>query len=301
MFGGARMHGPWWLTGASHVVILMIAAKLESRAVWPWALLAMAGVSFVAWIGNYRRYRQIHDLPTSKIVSAAQGYVELLGRSEPVKDHPVWSALSKTPCCWYSYQIEEQKNNDKWEIIEKGRSVDHFLLIDDTGECVVSPDGAEVFSRQHKSWREGRYRYNEWLLMPNHVLYALGEFTTMSGHVAGHAEEREQIRQLIADWKADQKNMLERFDLNRDGQIDMKEWELARLQAVREVRKQRAEQAGKKVEGVHLLRKPKDRRLFLLANEMPDKLGRRYWWWSLVHLVAIAGFGIGALVLLGYK
>lgn len=38
-------------------------------------LFAVAAVSFFAWMANYRRYRQIHDLPTSRIASAAQGYV----------------------------------------------------------------------------------------------------------------------------------------------------------------------------------------------------------------------------------
>lgn len=300
MFGGARMHGPWWLTGLAHAIILIIAAWIQSRAVWPWALLAMAGVSLVAWVANYRRYRQIHDLPTSKIASAAQGYVELLGRSEPVREHPVWSKLSTTPCCWYSYQIQEKQGNDKWRLIEKGRSDGRFLLCDDSGECVVSPQGAEVYTRNYKHWREGRYWYHEWLLMPKDVLYALGEFVTTSGHVAGNAEERDAIRQTIAGWKADPQNLLERFDLNQDGTIDMQEWELARLQAAREVRKHRAMRSGKKTEGVHQLRKPGDRRLFLLANEIPERMGRRYWRWCLVHLAVLAASSIGALVLFGY-
>ncbi len=84
MFGKTRMHGPWWLSGAAHFFIIIVAVKTETPAAWPWALLAMCGVSFFAWLGNHRRYRQIHDLPTSKVASAAQGYVELIGRGEPV-------------------------------------------------------------------------------------------------------------------------------------------------------------------------------------------------------------------------
>ena len=41
--------------------------------------------------------------------------------------------------------------------------------------------------------------------------------------------------------------------------------------------------------------------LFLLANEMPDTLGRRYRWWSWVHLIAFFATGIAALLLLGFK
>lgn len=300
-FGQSRMRGPWWLTGAAHFVIVAIAVKLETPAAWPWALLAMCAVSFVAWLGNYRRYRQISDLPTSKVASAAQGYVELIGRGELLDGTPILSRLGQRPCCWYQYQIEEEKSDNKWETIEEGSSVDHFLLVDDSGRCVISPEGAEVFTREHRSWREGSYRYNEWLMLPSTVLYALGEFVTHSGNVSAQADEREEIRLLLEDWKRDQKTLKERFDLDKDGKIDLREWELARLQAAREIRKQRAGQINNQVEGVHLLRQPRDKRLFLLANEMPDTLGRRYLLWSVFHLLVVAATGIGSLVLFGIK
>ena len=91
------------------------------------------------------------------------------------------------------------------------------------------------------------------------------------------------------------------FDLDRDGTISLKEWELARMQAIREVRKRQLEQTGRQTEGVHLLRKPGDNRLFLLSNEMPDALGRRYLWWSWAHLTAFIGLGTWGLIWLGVK
>ncbi len=300
-FGKTRMHGPWWLSGAAHFFIIIIAVKTETPAAWPWALLAMCGVSFFAWLGNYRRYRQIHDLPTSKVASAAQGYVELVGRGELLDGTPVISRLGGRPCCWYHYQIEEEKSDNKWKTIDQGSSVDHFLLVDDSGQCVISPEGAEVVTSEHKSWREGNYRYSEWLVLPSTVLYALGEFVTHSGNASAQSEEREEIRLLIDDWKRDQTTLNERFDLNQDGTIDMKEWELARLQAAREIRKQRAAQMNRQVEGVHLMRRPRDKRLFLLANEMPDTLGRRYLLWSVFHLAVMIGTGVGSLILFGIK
>jgi len=293
--------GPWWLSGTAHVFILVVALQLETPEAWPWALLAMAVVSFFAWLGNYRRYRQIHDLPTSKVASAAQGYVELVGRGDVLDGTPVISRLSQRPCCWYRYQVEEETDDNKWKIIDKGNSIDHFLLVDDTGTCVVSPDGAEIVTQHHKTWSEGRYRHTEWLLLPNNVIYALGEFVTRSGNSPGAADEHLEIGQLITEWKRDQQTLLQRFDLNEDGTIDLKEWEMARLQARREVRKQRAAQLNNHVEGVHLLRKPADGRLFLLASEMPDTLGRRYRWWSWVHLLVFVATGIGSLVQFSFK
>ncbi len=31
-FGKSRMHGPWWLSGAAHFIIIIIAVKLETPA-----------------------------------------------------------------------------------------------------------------------------------------------------------------------------------------------------------------------------------------------------------------------------
>jgi hypothetical protein len=296
-FTSARVHQPGWLSGAFHFIILALAMQADTAAVWPYALGAMSVVSFLAWAANYRRYRQIHDLPTSKVASAAQGYVELVGRADCLPGAPVMSRLSSSPCCWYSYQIEEKGSNDKWQTVDSGRSVEHFLLVDDTGQCVISPEGAEVLTNDHRQWQEGSYRYSEWLLLAKTVLYAIGDFSTTSAAAVAAREERGDVAELLAEWKKNEQQLRARFDLDKDGRIDIKEWELARLQAQREVRKQHAETRSRSIEGVHLLRKPADGRLFLLANEMPDKLGSRYRSWSWAHLVIFAGTGIAALVL----
>jgi hypothetical protein len=111
-------------------------------------------------------------------------------------------------------------------------------------------------------------------------------------------DERADIGSLLAQWKADQRRLHERFDLDRDGRISMKEWELARLQARREVRALHAEVRSRSSDGVHVLRKPGDGRLFLLANELPDRIGARYRVWSMVHLFIFLGAGSAGLVML---
>ena len=293
-----RTHQPGWLSGAIHFVIIVLAFQADSGEVWPYALLAMSAVSFFAWVANYRRYRHIQDLPTSKVASAAQGYVELFGRTELLPGEPIVSKLSRSPCCWYSYQIEEKGSNDKWGIVDSGSSVEHFLLVDDTGQCVISPEGAEVLTHDDKSWEESDRRYTEWLLLPRSVVYAIGEFSTITGAAVTAGEERADVGALLVQWKADKKQLHERFDLDRDGKISMKEWELARLQARREVRAHEADVQSRSVEGVHLLRKPGDGRLFLLANELPDKIGSRYRLWSAVHFVIFLGAGSAGLIML---
>ncbi len=298
---GFRGRGPLLLSGGLHAIILIIALQTEDPRSWPWALLGMSVVSFFAWVGNTRRYRAIHDLPTSSIASAAQGYVELFGVGRLIEGSTVRSPASLTPCCWYHYTVEEQDSDNKWKTVEENTSIDHFLIVDDSGACVVSPDGAEVVSRERKHWSEGGRRYTEWLLLPEGPVYAIGEFTTHSGNVLSAADEKSDVSALITEWKNNPQLLLQRFDADRDGQISLEEWEQARLAAIGEVRQRHHEQFGAQTEGVHLLRKPRDRRLFLLANEMPDKLGRRYRIWAWVHLIAFLGLGAWGLILLGFK
>lgn len=294
MAGPLRRFRTEWLTGGLHLLILWIAAEAESSEAWPFALAAMAVVSFFAWMGNYRRYRQVHDLPTSKVASAAQGYVELFGRSMSIPDSPVIAPLSNMPCCWYSYSIECKTSDNEWKHEDSGESVSHFLLADDTGECVISPDGAEVLYARTSCWTQGDRRLTESLLLPQGHLYAIGEFRTTGGADL-ELDENKEVSHLLADWKQDQATLLERFDLDRSGTLDLREWEQARLEARRDVEKQHAQiRSG---EGVHLMSKPADGRVFLLAGAMPDRIGRRFKLWSWGHLIFFFGAGIASFLL----
>jgi hypothetical protein len=280
-----------WLTGGLHLLIVFVAIQVESARAWPYALAAMCTLSLLAWMANYRRYRQVHDLPTSKVASAAQGYVELFGRSAQIADSPVLSPLTSLPCCWYRYCIERKSSDDKWQHEDSGESVAHFLLVDDTGECVISPDGAEVLYARENTWTQGDRRYTESLLLTGGVLYALGEFRTTSSTVL-ELDKNKEISDLLADWKRDQARLIERFDTNRDGALDLQEWEAARLEARRQVEKEHAQtRAG---EGVHLLLQPSDGRAFILAAELPEKIGRRFAAWSWGHLALFFAAGIAS-------
>lgn len=295
MLRSLRVYRTDWLAGGLHLLIFFVAVQFESAAVWPYALAAMAAVSFFAWMGNFKRYRQIHDVPTSRIASAAQGYAEFFGHSALIPDAPVTAPLSNLPCCWYRYCIEEKSSDNKWSTADEGESVSHFLLVDDTGECVVSPDGAEILYPRKSVWTQGSLRYTEWLLLPRGVLYAIGDFRTMSSNVLELDKNRE-ISHLLADWKADEAHLLERFDSNRDGTLDLQEWEAARIEARREVEKQHA--ATREGVGVHLLCKPADGRVFILAAELPEKLGRRFALWSWLHLAAFFVGGTASYLML---
>ena len=287
MRGRLRIHSANWLTGGAHFVIVAVAAQADSAAVWPYALASMSLVSLAAWIANYRRYRQIADTPTSRVASAAQGYVELLGHAAQLPDAALLTKFRQLPCVWYRYQVEEKGSDDKWSVKDVGESDDPFLLSDATGQCVIDPEHAEIITSHVETWTDGDCRYTEWLLLPQDKIYALGDFSTIG---AGTALDFDgDVGALLTEWKKNQPQLLERFDLNRDGVIELREWQLARRQAQREV--ERNHQEIRASSDVNVMRRPADGRLFLLSNQLPEKLILRYQLWSWAHIVIFLGAG----------
>jgi hypothetical protein len=293
--GKLRIHTANWLTGGIHVLILYGAIHAESAAVWPYAMGAMSLVSFAAWIGNYRRLRHIADTPLSNIETAAQGYVEIAGDAEMPDGTPLVSKLSFTPCVWYQYEIYEKNSKNEWEMEDSGASSDLFIVRDRTGHCVVDPEGAEIVCSRDNTWTKGSYRYREWLLLPRERVYALGDFVTVGG-ANSELDLAADLRALLAEWKANNSELLKRFDLDRSGEIDLKEWELARRQALREVEAQHRE--IRQSVGTHVLRAPGDGRLFLLSNHTPAKLRSRFLLWAWAHAAIFLAAGAAAFALI---
>ena len=76
------------------ILAAFVGVMAESQAVWIGCLLIIAGLATAAWLQALQRKRRIGDTPTSKIASAAQGYVELQGIGRPFPDNPVRSPIS---------------------------------------------------------------------------------------------------------------------------------------------------------------------------------------------------------------
>lgn len=279
------------VTSGAQLVLLFVGAQLESREGWLTALSVMALISFIAWLSALYRLRTIRGTPTSKVASAAQGYVELIGRGHAFGDTPLISKLRMLPCLWYRYKIEQRGNEDEWKIIDSGESDDSFLLRDDSGDCIVDPEHAELVTRHRDQWQDGAHRYTEWKLIKGDNLYVIGEFRTRSG--AAEFNSRMELNALLAEWKRDTPALHARFDLDHNGELDMQEWMLARQAAKREV--SRMQQAAHAQPDVHIIGMPLDGKLFLISNLTPEKLSRRFLFWSWAHLAIFfcALLGIG--------
>jgi hypothetical protein len=303
-------------------------------------VLNMSTGDFLVWLGvlgfltlfglwgGFRRLRHarlIENVPTARIRSAHQGYVELVGSAEVLPGEPIIAPLSGSACCWYDFRIE-RRSGKHWNVVDKGTSEAVFIIRDDTGECLIDPDEGGVTTTHRQSWygnsewpeggngvrwgaepRQswhaslnrltglrvtvdigmGRYRYREEVIMPGDDLYVVGEFRTLDQ--AYHAQGRDDIAtDYLRRWKRYPQDMA-RFDSNGDGTVDAGEWEVAREQARAQADKEVRElqQAGP----VHTIGRPADGRPFLIANLPQFDLVRRFrlQGWSGLGLFLVAG------------
>lgn len=252
---------------------------------------------YYAW-RCFHRARALADTATARIRSAPQGYVELKGRTELMDGHPVTAPLSGLPCCWYRYRIEQKTSDGKWKTIDKGMSDDLFWLIDETGRCVLDPDGAEVIKTSRDVWYgdgcpralagmehglpgwlkglrgfSADYRYTEQRILSGEELHVLGLFRTVGG-VSEAPNSRRELSRLLENWKRDPRRMA-LFDRNGDGQIDADEWEAARRAARHQL--DRAQLIRSVDPDVHMLGNPGNpRRPFLISAVSEQRLVRSF-------------------------
>jgi hypothetical protein len=280
------------VTSGGQLLLLFVGFYIHSRTGWIWCLGLMSFISLFTWYSVLHRFHIISGTPTSRIASAAQGYVELIGRGKPAAV-PLISKLRVLPCLWYRWKVEEHNGENKWRTLDKGESSDYFMLRDDSGVCVVDPEYAEILTKHKDEWTSGGYRYTEWKLIQDDYLYVIGEFKTVGGGSTALTRE-ELVKQILSEWKMDNADLLRRFDLDSNGVLDMQEWMLARQAAKREADK-RLDQARSEPDTSFML-KPHDGRLFLISNIDQDKLALRYQLWAWAHV----GIFFGALASLGW-
>jgi hypothetical protein len=306
--------------------------------VWTAILVAIAVAGGIAAYVFHRRARAMTATPTSKIGSAAAGCVEFEGRAKPVSEAGLKSPLTGTPCVWYEYEITRQMgghgrdSHSRWVKVDGGRSEEPFVLADETGECLVDPEGAKVITASLETdrwvgrserptggpekrgsrfglfpgqsygefgfgnglWFSTRkdYRYTERRIRPGAHLYVLGRLEKERSD-SGSGEA--SANELLRTWKQDRADLLNRFDADGDGQIDGFEWETARREAESQAARNRTPASSGEPIGV--LGAPRDRSHPFLISAIPQReLLARYRLLTRIGLavaiVAIVGMGV---------
>lgn len=268
--------------GLAHLVVMMSA---EDFFFWSSITGVLAIGGFAAGFRYLHHQRLIENVPTSRLRSAAQGYLELEGTARLMAGDLIVSPLTATRCIWWRYKVERKQRSGKrteWVHVQGGLSDDSFLLDDGTGTCVVDPVGASVIPALRRRWYGHRphpdvapahgqgfwrsigcdYRYTEELIFEETVVYALGAFRTQTGQ--DHFDEQADLRELLNKWKHDRR-MMAVLDVNKDGTVDQKEWEAARRMGAGQVRQQHVERAVNTPD-LHILAKPRDARPYILSG-----------------------------------
>ncbi|MGH8551406.1 MAG: GIDE domain-containing protein [Methylococcales bacterium] len=198
-----------------------------------------------------------------------------------------------------------------WSTIRKATSDAIFRLRDDTGFCIVDPEYAAVNPAVSYTWvgdspdpvqgprstrslftrlfNNSPYRYTEKRIHSGDPVYVIGSFLTLGGNHPDATVETD-IRDLLSGWKRDKSSLLARCDLNQDGRIDVREWEVARKAArktVEQSRKTETEQPS-----TNLIRKPgnSDLPFILSAVSQPlliNRQRRKAVFWFAAFLAAV--------------
>ena len=301
-------------------------SALDAPSFWIYATLwiVVSIYLFFRAFSSLHKKRVIKDTPTSWLRSAAQGYTELVGRGVHIDGPPLMSPLSGRECLWYRMKSEEIidsierhhgpdifillsflsglfSKSTPLKNVNIEESDDLFYLDDDTGRCVIDPEGAHITPSMTRSWYGNspvpdrgpalggsplgyRYKYTEEMLLPNDILYAIGDLKTQGG-AGSMTDMKEEVRVLLTDWKQDKETLLERFDRNNDGEISVSEWNKARKAAAEEITDKHASNDVPLV--VTMLKKTDDpRRPFMISSDPLHDLIDRYHRHSLSFFIA---------------
>lgn len=284
---------------------------------YAWLSACIAAAAGSAWFcfRNWSIARLIEDTPTSRLRSAAQGYVEFSGRALAAGDKPTPAPLTHLPCVWWKFRIEKKTGvggRRQWSTVNSGSSEAPFRLDDGSGECLVQPQGADIRPASRDVWYGSvdwpappgaaprflslgsEYRYTEYRIDVGSDVSVLGDYRAVGGVAETDIDGR--LQRLLATWKQDQPELLRRFDANRDGVLSLGEWEQARRVARDLVERQALADQSPVTGRVGC---PADGRPFLIAAGDLAALARRSRYAAAGLLLLFLGSVAGITVLAG--
>lgn len=246
-------------------------------------LMAATAVGFFLWWHGMQLRNLVLGVPTSKIASAPQGYVELVGRAASAKrffpeaaEFYLWKRTQIATRLRAS-DYREFPFNLFYTVTSVEVTENPFCIEDDSGTALIVPVGAEVICSRGETEYAGDRKIIREHILDGDALYVLGHFTTTRPDVdvVTTAEE------LVNDWKMD-RNQIKRFDTNRDGYLSGREL----LDMHRAARNVAADQATAAMgeEGMNTLSPSPDGRRFVISTLLPEQLARHYRWYLSVGL-----------------
>jgi|LNFM01.1.fsa_nt_gb hypothetical protein len=251
----------------------------ESIKWWSRWCLMLYGVfaGFIVWRHGLDHCRLIHDVPTSEIATAAQGYVELCGTAEQFEDQKA-QQVAGLPTLWFRKEFAERADvsnirafpfNLFYTPTATDESQTPFSIVDNSGTACILPHGADVIvSRKNVQYLDNRRMTMETIL-PGDKLYVIGNFHS---HASSFSNE-ERLQELLGKLDRDPEARI-RFDRDRNGRLSPDEWREMHLHAQMTVAGEQhySAEPGQR----HLVFAPSDGRRFVISTLPAEKLAGRY-------------------------
>lgn len=276
--------------------------QLSTAEFWIGFTVAAVIAAYVFWrmVCWYQYSRLIENIPTARIRSAPQGYIELIGEARMMEGPPIISPLSGTRCTWFHYKIEEKVREydgkghfrSRWRLVKQHTSDEVFLLEDETGDCAIDPDDAEVITRDKQIWYKNDIipprRYTERTILEGELVYAMGLFKSVAS--VEDQTIRKQVSMKLREWKNDPNLLLHRYDTDRDGEISVKEWQKAQSDATLAVKRDIGQRA--KMKQLSLLQaSPHKSQPYILSTVPEQQLISRYQRRALFAMIGFISLG----------
>jgi hypothetical protein len=271
--------------------------RLRMWASWGTVTYASA-TGFLIWLRALRYSRLIGDIPTSRVATAAQGYIELCGRAAQFEDQQAKS-VAGLPVLWFRREYAERSDSPNRYAIpfnlfytptETEESQTPFAIDDGTGVACILPHGAEIICEREDVRYNDNRRVTEELILPGDSLYVIGDFSTHTLQPPLDELAYERTRQ----WE---RNPARRrmFDMDKDGRLSQAEWlamhEAAKIAVLSDSNPGHPEGAK------HLIFEPNDGRAFLISSVPPERLAGRYRFYLVIGLVLFLGGGTVSLTM----
>ncbi|HWA12053.1 MAG TPA: hypothetical protein VHA15_03095 [Burkholderiales bacterium] len=266
-----------WALFAGALVVVFAWTHDLPRGLQTWGTELWLGFASLTglflWQHGMRLRTLVRAIPTSRVATAAQGYVELVGTARNARRHfpdaPEFHLWKRTQFASRSSQWRVFPFNLFYIVHSVDTTQEPFCVADDSGSALVLPAGAEVLCARREVEYDGDRKVVREHILEGDPLYVLGEFRT----------EREQVdvavltERLLNDWRMD-RGQARRFDADRDGHLSGREL-MAMHEAAREAA-QRASADATAGEGVHMVGRGDGSRRFVISSLPPDRLAGRY-------------------------
>ena len=252
--------------------------------------IVLAILFYFLSVKYYRYVLFLNDIPTARIRSAPQGYVELVGKARFLTASPLYVPDLLIPCVWYECEYRTGQG-DKSLVVNK-RTDQSFFVDDGTGTCRIDPFYIKFITRNsmdNSIKNSTGLVWARWICVDEKV-HVYGNFTSL--YVDYRKQESDLKKSRLKKLKSNRKQLMN-YDSDKDGNISPEEWDEARRQVDKEVDKYITEKQNAHKENLteNVLRPPDDEHLPYLVSAYKElTITRRYKIYSL-------GYMLGGLVL----